>query len=127
MGLIKSIFGIIGGVFKAILSVFGIGKKSEFFMELDEASAPAAAPVVAPTPEPAKATAEPAVAPTTASPAPAAPAPKPSPAAPQTAKPAASVPSFAANYLVGSTLPNRRRPGPSLSPFRDMAKQVQPR
>jgi hypothetical protein len=122
MGLIKSIFGIIGGVFKAILSVFGIGKKSEFFMELDEGAAPAAAPA----PEPAKAVAEPAAAPAAARPVPAA-APKPAPPAPQAAKPATTVPSFAANYLVGSTLPNRRRPGPSLSPFRDMAKQVQPR
>lgn len=126
MGFIKSIFGIIGGVFKTILSVFGIGKKSEFFMELDEStSASVAAPAEAPAPAPAaaKAVAEPAA----ASPAPVVTAPKPAPVAPQVAKPAASVPSFAANYLVGSTMPSRRRPGPSMSPFRDMAKQVQPR
>ncbi|QQE65602.1 hypothetical protein GFS31_22900 [Leptolyngbya sp. BL0902] len=124
MGFIKSIFGIIGGVFKAILGVFGVGKKSEFFMELDEGDvAPAAAPAAAPAPAAATAVAEPVAAPA----APAAPAPKPAPAAPQSAPSAPAVPSFAANYLVGSTLPSRRRPGPSMSPFRDMAKQVQPR
>ncbi|MEB3288308.1 MAG: hypothetical protein VKI82_00235 [Leptolyngbya sp.] len=125
MGLIKSIFGIIGGVFQAILSVFGLGKKSEFFMELDESAAPAAAPAA---PEPAKTVTEPVTAPATApvaaSPAPAvAPAPKPAPAA----APTTSAPSFAATYLTGPTMPRRRRPGPSLSPFRDMAKQVQAR
>ncbi len=118
MGFIKSIFGIIGGVFKAILGVFGIGKKSEFFMELDEGAAPAEAPAQPAAPQPAApaaATAQPAAAP---------PDPKPAPAAPQAAKPAEPVPSFAANYLVGPTMPRRRRPGPSLSPFKDMAKQM---
>jgi hypothetical protein len=36
---------------------------------------------------------------------------------------------FASNYLtsVSTSLPRRRRPGPSLSPFRDMAKQMSAR
>ena len=110
MGFIKSIFGIIGGVFKAILGVFGIGKKSEFYMEIEEDSAAAPAPA-APAP---------AVAKTVSAPVATSPAAAPAPAA----KPAASVPSFAANYLTGPTMPRRRRPGPSLSPFMDMAKQV---
>lgn len=115
MGFIKSIFGIIGGLFKAILGVFGIGKTSEFFMELDEGATPAEAPappVAAQSPAPAAATAQPAV------------ASAPAPAAPQAVKPAAPLPSFAASYLTGPTMPRRRRPGPSLSPFKDMAKQM---
>jgi hypothetical protein len=129
MGFIKSIVGIVGGLFKAILGVFGIGKKSEFFMELDEGAteaAPASAPAAAPASAPAAAA--PAVAePVAANPAPAAPKPVAAPAAPQPAKATAPVPSFAANYLVGATTTSRRRPGPSLSPFKAMAKQVSPR
>jgi len=41
MGFIKtifgSIFGLIGGLFKAIVGIFGIGKKSEFYLEADDA------------------------------------------------------------------------------------------
>lgn len=129
MGFLKSIFGIIGGVFKAILGVFGIGKKSEFFMELDESAAPAEAPAqpVAAQPAAAQPAAAPTKAPTEVAAQPAVASPAPAPAAPQVAKPAEPVPSFAANYLVGSTMPRRRRPGPSLSPFMDMAKQVKAR
>jgi len=125
MGLIKTIFGgifgLIGGIFKGILGVFGIGKKSEFYMELDEAATPTdSVPTPAPKVESAVETAS----------APVAPAPKPastpSPAAPAVSTaPAPPLPSFAANYL-GATpgALKRRRPGPSLSPFRDLAKQV---
>jgi hypothetical protein len=122
MGFIKSIFGIFGGFLKAILGVFGIGKKSEFYMELDAGSASAAPVAAAPAaPAPAKAVAEPAA----TSPAPQ-PVVAPAPAVAQPAKPAAAVPSFAENYLLGTTT-SRRRPGPSLSPFKAMAKQVSPR
>lgn len=34
---------------------------------------------------------------------------------------------FATDYLVTQTLPRRRRPGPSLSPFKSMAKDVRKR
>ncbi|MFH7244321.1 MAG: hypothetical protein ACHWZW_15905 [Spirulina sp.] len=130
MGFIKSIFGIVGGLFKAILGVFGVGKKSEFYMELEEGSTetpPAAAAPTATAPAapvaaaPVKATSE-----TAPSPAPAA-KPVAAPVAAQPAKTATPVTSFAANYLTGSTTTSRRRPGPSLSPFKDMAKQVSPR
>lgn len=117
MGFIKSIFGIVGGLFKAILGVFGIGKKSEFFMEIEEDATPAA------TPAPAEAQAAAAPMATSAAPV-AAPAPKPVAQAAAPATPAAPVPSFAASYLTGPTMPRRRRPGPSLSPFKDMAKQM---
>ncbi|MEY3298077.1 MAG: hypothetical protein RLZZ597_1337 [Cyanobacteriota bacterium] len=127
MGFLKAIFGIIGGFFKAILGVFGLGKQSEFFMELDESTAP---PEVSAQPT-AATPAAPAATPTqtvAASPGPVvAPVTPVATAAPKSAQPAASVPSFAANYLVGPTMPRRRRPGPSLSPFMDMAKQVKVR
>lgn len=69
--------------------------------------------------EPAKAKPTPAPsapAPAAAAPTPAKPAPTPQPAGPKV---------FAPDYLIspGST-GGRRRPGPSLSPFMDMAKQV---
>lgn len=60
---------------------------------------------------------------TSAAPAPAAPAKpaaKPAPAA------APEVKNFATDYLMPSNMP-RRRPGPSLSKFRDMARDVTPR
>lgn len=130
MGFLKSIFGLIGGLIKTILGVFGIGKKSEFFMELDEGDSESAAPAAAPAPAPAAKAPE--AAPAQKAEAPAAPAAKapvaqPAAPAPKPAQPAAPVPSFAANYLSGPTMPRRRRPGPSLSPFMDMAKQVKAR
>jgi hypothetical protein len=133
MGLIKSIFGLIGGLVKAIIGLVGIGKKSEFYMELNEADSGSPAQAAEPEAKPAaKSVAKPAAAPV----APAstveksAPAPMPTPVAvvapPKPAAPAAPVPSFAANYLMtaGPSLPRRRRPGPSMSSFKDMAKQM---
>ena len=143
MGLIKSIFGaifwLIGGIFKAIGGLVGLGKKSEFFMELDEAdgaadsapAAPAKAEPRATAPAPAATTAQAKAAPKasakSADKAPAKAAPAPAPVA---APPAEPVPTaFASEYLtvVGTSQPRRRRPGPSLSPFMDMAKQVKTR
>ncbi|MBE9138694.1 hypothetical protein IQ254_16085 [Nodosilinea sp. LEGE 07088] len=130
MGLIKSIFGaifgLIGGIFKAIGGLVGLGKKSEFYMELDEASSDSQ-PVAAPsTPAPAaKAEPKPAGAPAKAKAEASAKAPKP--VAPAPAVPAEPVPTaFASKYLttVGISQSSRRRPGPSLAPFKDMAKQV---
>ncbi len=144
MGLIKSIFGaifgLIGGIFKAIGGLVGLGKKSEFFLEADDddsdslPAAPAAAQV-----QPAAAQAEPvAAAPAKASAQASTKAPAkakasekaPAPAVPAPAAPAGPVPTaFASVYLtsVGTAMPRRRRPGPSLSPFLDMAKQVKVR
>ncbi|NJL47662.1 MAG: hypothetical protein HC929_09470 [Leptolyngbyaceae cyanobacterium SM2_5_2] len=122
-----TIFGLIGGIFKAIGGLVGLGKKSEFYLELDEADSgsksqvtPAVQPVAAVSAEPV------AAAPALASP------PAPVVAAPvaKPAQPAGPVPSFAANYVAtpGVTgLTRRRRPGPSLSPFMDMAKTVKVR
>lgn len=125
MGFVQSIFstifGIVGGIFKAILSLVGIGKKSEFYLELPEdqlvsSDQPAVVPPAPVTPSQTVAPpveAKPAVA--------VAVAPQPAKAA---VTPAIS--GFATNYLMapGAAMPSRRRPGPSLSPFLDMAKQV---
>jgi predicted lipid-binding transport protein (Tim44 family) len=142
MGLIKSIFGaifgLIGGIFKTLGSLVGLGKKSEFFMELDEASsasepaAPAkAAPatVAAPADQaaPAPVAKAPAKAATKQAPAKAKEVPTPAPVVAVAAEPVPA--NFATTYLngPGSSMTRRRRPGPSLSPFRDMAKQVKGR
>ncbi|MFQ4137622.1 hypothetical protein PGN35_014995 [Nodosilinea sp. PGN35] len=142
MGLIKSIFGtifgLIGGIFKSVSGLIGLGKKSEFFMELDEsdsnaqpaaqmapakaeAQPEAAAPAKVTTPAPAKAATK------TAAKAPKKETPAPAVAAKAPAEPVPTA--FASTYLtsVGTALPRRRRPGPSLSPFMDMAKQVKAR
>ncbi|MGG6237734.1 hypothetical protein ACQ4N7_03760 [Nodosilinea sp. AN01ver1] len=146
MGLIKSIFGaifgLIGGIFKTVGGLVGLGKKSEFFMELDEAD-DSSQPAIAPSAPAPAAKAEPAAA--AKSPAKAAAKTETKPAAKTQTKPAAKketkapapaaapaepVPTgFASNYLtsVGTSMPRRRRPGPSLSPFMDMAKQVKAR
>ncbi|MGB3201215.1 MAG: hypothetical protein WBA99_09945, partial [Nodosilinea sp.] len=142
MGLIKSIFGaifgLIGGIFKTIGGLVGLGKKSEFFMELDEANssqsaiAPSA-PAPAAKTEPAAADKAPvkAAAQTTPNKKETTPPAKQETKAPAPAAPSAEpVPTgFASTYLtsVGTALPRRRRPGPSLSPFMDMAKQVKAR
>lgn len=158
MGLIKkafgAIFGLIGSIFKGALGIFGIGKKSGYFLELDESqdSEPAPKPAAEqPKPEPAKASESPKAAPAQATkeqaqkPEPAAnnnaSAPKPAtqPSGSPLANPSGmavasakvdmkSAGNFSTEYLVNPKLSNgsRRRPGPSLSPFKDMAKQMQP-
>jgi hypothetical protein len=122
MGLIKSIFGIIGGLFQAIAGLAGLGKKSDFYMEL-----PNTEQLTVSTEVPSPPTVVPATTATEQSPkiVPVA-QPAPTPVAPKPAVAAPAVPSFAANYLSnpGATPASRRRPGPSLSPFLTMAKQV---
>lgn len=131
MGLIKSIFGaifgVIGTVVKGVLGIFGVGKQSEFYLELDDASVGSAndadsdAQPAAPTSDrteqaaPATATAEPKSVATTA------------PSTPKPVQPSVpAVTSFASDYLggTGGVTMRRRRPGPSLSPFMDLARQV---
>jgi hypothetical protein len=150
MGLIKkvfgAIFGLIGSIIGAILGVFGVGKKSEFFLELDEAdsgakgdaasegtAAPASATAPQATPSQASAPAKSSSsAPEKTAPAPQQqpkPAAEPAPlvtSAAKTAKPAPDAGTFATDYLVNPKLSTggRRRPGPSLSPFKDLARQV---
>ncbi len=146
MGLIKKIFGgifgLIGGIFGSIAKIFGIGKQGEFYMELDEAAQPVADIVnTVVTDAPATDAAAPVA---VASPAPSASPGKASfkeqiPATPKAATqstPAQQVATvetempkianFATDYLVNPKVnfSPRRRPGPSLSPFKDMAKTM---
>ncbi|MGF1496117.1 MAG: hypothetical protein ACFB8W_04745 [Elainellaceae cyanobacterium] len=138
--LLRGIFSFVGGLFGSLAKLVGLGGKSDYFLELDEPQATEAQPATAAKP------AEP-----TPAPAPAKPAPAPQPARPQTAAPTAAQAApqpaasanaatanaaatngksegemtFAPNYMLSlSTNGGRRRPGPSLSPFMDMAKQV---
>ncbi|MFQ3617542.1 MAG: hypothetical protein SNJ57_08995 [Cyanobacteriota bacterium] len=122
--------------------LLGLGKSSEYFLEAepsnnDTPAAPVAAaaptkpeaPATAPAPAAAVATvAPPATDVTTNGKAPATPAaaaasapksmPEAAPASDQT---------FAPNFvLLSSSRSGRRRPGPSLNPFLDMARQVRP-
>ncbi len=116
------------------------GKKSEYFLEFEEAKGTGAATTApkAEAPTPASAAPEIESKKIEKSLAPKAPAPKakksepvPAPAvapaptkpAPAPAKPAAPVGGFATQYLMPSTSP-RRRPGPNMKTFLDMASQM---
>lgn len=170
MGLINKLLGglfaFLGGLFGAIGKTVGLGKKSEYFLELEESKKPksqkteapamvkaelaepaklkAAATPVPPPAKPeasapstppaqpvkaAKAEANPEAKPEAkaeakpeAKPEPKAPAPQPVKSTPAPATPAQT---FAPNFLVQTNSTNgRRRPGPSMNYFLDMAKQV---
>lgn len=173
MGLVKKLLGgtlaFLGSVFSFVGGLIGLGQKSEYFREFEEATESAAASLSA---APAKAIAAAPSAPAKPAPAPKAePAPQPVAAQPvkaEKAKPVApakakaeppapkpkvqvakiengkieqlseSAPAavsaalvepsaeetFAPKYLLGMSSNGRRRPGPSLNYFRDMAKQV---
>ncbi|WOB43448.1 hypothetical protein HNI00_09975 [Thermoleptolyngbya oregonensis NK1-22] len=144
MGLIKKLLGGLFSFLGGLGKLLGLGKSSEYFLEAEPSSSAAAAapvaeaapatteaPVAAPAPAPAAAVA--AVAPpatdvTSNGKAPAAAAPAQVPAAKPTpeAAPAADQ-TFAPNFVVlSSSRSGRRRPGPSLNPFLDMARQVRP-
>ncbi|MGB3492453.1 MAG: hypothetical protein WBA57_06985 [Elainellaceae cyanobacterium] len=137
-----AIFGFIGGLFSSIGKVFGLGGKSDYFVELDDsnaASAPPAKPASAAPVEAkqsVKAESSPAAAEpqAKAAPAPAAPAPQPAAASASHANGSASMNNgkvipgltFAPDaMLTASTSGGRRRPGPSLSPFKEMARNMQ--
>jgi hypothetical protein len=142
MGLIKNIvggiFGLIGGIFGSIAKIFGVGKQGEFYMELDEA-APSVANVVnqvvadEPTPDaaapvvvtPPAGQGQPALA-SFKEQIPAAPKAAPAQAAAFVETKMPEIANFATDYLVNprTNFSPRRRPGPSLSPFKDMAKNV---
>ncbi|MDB9525013.1 hypothetical protein PN498_03355 [Oscillatoria sp. CS-180] len=152
MGLIKKVFGgifaFIGGIFGGLFK----GKKNEFFMELEEAAAPVLEAVEANTPsvpeaaKPAAAQADATLAKqkkaapaakksaksTTASQPPADLAQASSLAeatAPMSAPVKADMPTvknFSTDYLVNPKVNRspRRRPGPSVGPFKEMARDL---
>jgi len=139
--LLGGLFALIGGLLSTVSKLLGLGKKSEYFLEADSPQgSPAASPKPQPqatkkveAPAPTKKTQEQATIEVPATSASlngkvkipqesydAAPKnPAPVPAAPE-------VKTFAPNFLVGATSSGRRRPGPSLNPFLDMAKNMKP-
>ncbi|HEY9618737.1 MAG TPA: hypothetical protein V6C78_00125 [Crinalium sp.] len=140
--LIGGFFAFLGGFFKGLLGLVGVGKKSEYFLEAKDseeakpAPAPAPAPAKAePVATPALASAEPtngkapvaapaAPAPVAAAPTPAAPAPAPQPVA-AASNGSSPTKTFAPDFLLTpSSSSDRRRPGPSLNRFIDMARKV---
>lgn len=142
MGLIKKLLGGLFSFLGGLGKLVGLGKSSEYFLEAEpsNSAAPAAvtaaaaapkAPAAAAAPVAAVAVAEPPATDVTTNgkaPAAAAPVPAPAPAAKPVpeAAPAAEQ-TFAPNFvLLNSSRGGRRRPGPSLNPFLDMARQVRP-
>jgi hypothetical protein len=151
--LIGGIFSLIGGIFGGVGKLLGFGKKSDYFMEAASAAAESVGVKVEPAKEekatPAKSNAAPVAATKTAAKtaeAPAQPAASPAPAkatklkkSKQTESTPESAPAapqhtvaktqtdltFAPNFLLSPGSTNgRRRPGPSMDYFRNMAKQV---
>ncbi|MGD1908349.1 MAG: hypothetical protein ACFB0C_20495 [Leptolyngbyaceae cyanobacterium] len=135
MGLIKNVVGALSGLiqtlFSVLLGIFGVGKKSEYFLEVDDSKAPSApesvaeSEKVAPTPvEPVAATKEPEKVPVAVAAIPA--AVVQAPQAAQSTGSADGEMTFATDFLVNPRLTNtsRRRPGPSLSPFANMVKDM---
>jgi len=113
--------GFIGGLFAGLFGIFGnlFSKKEEFFLDLDDAKgegktetapakkaevkvAPAAAPATIPATPKAK---------------------KVEKAVPAVAKAKPATTSVVPANVIASTAP-RRRPGPSLNQFKDMARQM---
>ncbi|GAB4132937.1 MAG: hypothetical protein Fur0046_03220 [Cyanobacteria bacterium J069] len=152
MGLIKKLLGGLFSFLGGLGKLLGLGKSSEYFLEAEPANdaapaaltapaAAAAAPAKAAAAKTAAAPAETAVAASPAldaatpaaevktngkTPALAAAAPAPAPKAAPEPAPAAEQ-TFAPNFvLLNSGRGGRRRPGPSLNPFLDMARQVRP-
>jgi hypothetical protein len=125
MGLIKNLVGALLGLVKTLFTVLlglvGVGKKSEYFLELDESAASAPTPVAPPQAEVASAP-EPQATEKVAQPAAPAMAAKSS----QADVPDEGGLTFATDFLVNPRLNNtsRRRPGPSLSPFTSMVKDM---
>ncbi len=134
MGLLKKLLDGIFGFLSGILKIFGIGK-SGYYVEMDESTVVEATPATQPSPAKVAATnqaqtdavQEPAVVtvqqpvnrlepePVTAK-APAAPKPDNT----------KSSDTFAPQFLVPKAQGGRRRPGPSLSSFMDLAREVNP-
>ncbi|WP_448598654.1 hypothetical protein [Thermoleptolyngbya sp.] len=140
MGLIKKLLGGLFSFLRGLGKLLGLGKSSEYFLEAEpsDSSAPvvpvaeaapptAEAPAAAPVPGAAvAAVAPPATDVTTNGKAPAAAAPAAAPKPAPEAAPATDQ-TFAPNFVfLSSSRSGRRRPGPSLNPFLDMARQVRP-
>lgn len=145
MGFIKKIFGAIFGLIASLLKVVGVGKKSEYFLEIDEPQTPPAAKqqpqaeeqaAPASTPEPAAATAtespngsQPAAQPAAEPDEPIAVLTQngatPAPMAVAAATASKADTTFAPEYLnPARNQTRRRRPGANMGSFMSMAKNV---
>jgi hypothetical protein len=118
MGIIKKIFGGIFAFLGGILKIFGIGQ-SEYFMEADDITPSVPATPPAPTLDPV-ASAEVETPAKIDVPAPIA----PTPSLPQPESTPVLMETFAPKFLTPTSTGKRRRPGPSLGSFMDMARQV---
>jgi hypothetical protein len=134
MGLIKKLFGSIFGLLSGILKILGIGK-SGYYVEIDDSQTVEPNSTNQPAPMKTEATQkaqEKAVAkPTAVKPANPVNRLEPEPVAaktPAAPKPDKSEPTgtFAPRFLVPNARGGRRRPGPSLSSFMDLARDVNP-
>jgi predicted lipid-binding transport protein (Tim44 family) len=141
MGLIKKllggIFGLIKGIFGFLGGLLGIGKSSEYYVELDNAK-DGGASKSSPSAQSSQASAEVAQSQPSANAkaqlAQTEPAPASAPVATASSSSQSSWPSvqptppgmtFAPNFRVSLSSQNgRRRPGPSMKSYRDMAKQM---
>jgi outer membrane biosynthesis protein TonB len=120
-GFIKK---LLGGIFGFLGGLFGLNKKSDYYLDLGETDSSSPAPAKAEPAKAEKAKAEPAKA-EKAKPAPA-PAPKPQPAKAPAAPKSEPQPvgGFATEYLVPTASTPRRRPGANMSSFLEMANQM---
>jgi hypothetical protein len=130
-GFIKK---LLGGIFGFLGGLFGLNKKSDYYLDLGETDSSSPAPAKAEPAKAEKAKAEPAKAEKAkaepakaekAKPAPA-PAPKPQPAKAPAAPKSEPQPvgGFATEYLVPTASTPRRRPGANMSSFLEMANQM---
>ncbi|HHP7244555.1 MAG TPA: hypothetical protein ACFE0H_07705, partial [Elainellaceae cyanobacterium] len=148
--LLGGIFGFIKGIFGFLGGLLGIGKSSGYFLELDDsqdapkpnantkndgAASQKKSATSATSPAQAKPTQSeaqppvPAAKPSTPQPAPSKPQPmaqpKPAQVAASSSKPEPELKTFAPDFMLSlSTKNGRRRPGPSMNPFLDMAKDM---
>ncbi len=125
-------FNIFGNLFRGIINfitgLFGSkkSKKGKYYLELEEDSNTTTQPAttIQPKPEPAKAKPEAVKVKT-----PSQPQPTTTPAKPESNKNSKVLPekttTFATDYLMPTPSQSRRRPGPSMGMFRDMARKVQ--
>jgi len=124
MGLVQRVLGgffaFLGALFGVITGLFGLGRtKDGFFLDLSpESDLPTNSvspitltPDVVPTPSPAIPTPRERKVEIT---------PPPVPVVPQPP----AIESFAPNYLISTDTISRRRPGPSMAGFKEMARQV---
>ncbi len=112
MVLLKKLFGAIFGLFAALGKLLGLGKKGEFYVEI-EPTTPLPKPVPAVEPEPTTAVAAPTPEPVATV--------EPSPVAPTAVEPTVTeAPSRPYAQFA------RRRPGANMANFVAMARQVRP-